>query len=137
MEAYFTVESISCKSEVSFHLLRARLVATVNARIQNGEYTERGLAKILGASQPQLHNVLKGARTLQWDLADRLLKSMAITLADLFTDEELAAREHRKAAAVQTPPKLRGGWESEIPRKQPAREFGAERMHPAGHFAGL
>jgi hypothetical protein len=50
--------------KISFEALLERLIFAVNARIKNGEYTERGLARILGISQPQMHNVLKGARTL-------------------------------------------------------------------------
>jgi hypothetical protein len=137
MEAYFTVESISGKSDITFHILRTRLAAVVNARIQNGEYTERGLAKILGVSQPQLHNVLKGARTLQWNLADRLLKHLAITLVDLFTDEEIAAGAHRRNTAAQSHPQPRHGWDREIPRKQPGYELGVGRMRRIDHAAGL
>lgn len=137
MQAYFTLESISGKSDVTFHLLRSRLVAAVNARIQNGEYSERGLAKILGVSQPQLHNVLKGARTLQWELADRLLKDLSIILADLFTDEEFAAGKRHRSAAAQTP-EFRQRWDREnIPKKQPRFEQEVGRTRPTGHSTAV
>ena len=44
---------------------------------------------MLGISQPQMHNVLKGARKLRPELADRLVASLEITVADLFETAEL------------------------------------------------
>jgi|GraSoiStandDraft_57_1057295.scaffolds.fasta_scaffold181528_1 plasmid maintenance system antidote protein VapI len=44
---------------------------------------------MLGISQPQMHNVLKGARKLRPELADRLVASLEITLPDLFETTEL------------------------------------------------
>ena len=136
MEAYITLESISCKSDVNFQVLRTRLIAAVNARIQNGEYTERGLARILGVSQPQLHNVLKGARTLQWELADRLLKNFGLTLADLFTDDEMAARVGGHSDGAQQRTTLHQGWDREIPRKKPEYEQDADRMRRIAATSG-
>jgi hypothetical protein len=75
---------------ISFESLLGRLISAVNLRIKNGEYTERGLARILGVSQPQMHNVLKGARTLHTDLADRLLWKLGISVLDLFEEGELS-----------------------------------------------
>ena len=51
----------------------------MNASIQNGELSERALAKLVGVSQPHLHNVLKGARSLHMPLADALLARYRIT----------------------------------------------------------
>jgi transcriptional regulator with XRE-family HTH domain len=70
-------------------VLQIRLIAFVNARIQNGEFSERSLARQLGLSQPQLHNVLKGARKLHVTLADSLLAHFGISVKDLLTDEEV------------------------------------------------
>ena len=39
---------------------RSSLVAVLRARVRNGELTERGLARLVGVSQPHIHNVLKG-----------------------------------------------------------------------------
>jgi plasmid maintenance system antidote protein VapI len=86
------LESNSANGKITFAVLRNRLINLVNARIQNGHFTERGLARMLGISQPQMHNVLKGARKLRPELADRLAASLEITLADLFETTEL--REH-------------------------------------------
>ncbi|HEY3936645.1 MAG TPA: hypothetical protein VGL97_04415 [Bryobacteraceae bacterium] len=85
---YFKVESV-LSGQVTFDVLQTRLRDFVNARIQNGEYTERGLARILDISQSQLHNVLKGARTLHLALADRLLIKFGITALDLLCEHEM------------------------------------------------
>jgi hypothetical protein len=77
------VESHPSLAEINFYALQSRLIALVNYRIRNGEFTERGLARMLRVSQPQMHNVLKGHRKLQWDLADALLRKLSITILDL------------------------------------------------------
>ena len=127
MEAYFTLESISRKSSPNFHTLRTRLLAAVNARLQNGEFTERGLAKILGASQPHMHNVLKGMRTLQWGLADRLIAELGMKLLDLWTEEELAGYEQiRSRQRVPLEPNAQA-----LPRREPECEIRVRRSHRA------
>ncbi len=68
---------------VTFALLLARVLADVRLRVSNGEFSERQLARRVHISQPQLHNVLKGARTLTPALADRLLVSLDIRLSIL------------------------------------------------------
>ncbi len=74
---------------INFELLRTRLIGYVNYRIRNGEYSERSLARVIGVSQPQLHNVLKGCRALGPDLADRLLRHFRIGCIDLLEPGEL------------------------------------------------
>ena len=66
-----------------------RLVQKVKGRIDNGEFTERGLARILGISQSQTHNVLKGARRLKMQLADRILMKLGLSAMDLLSESEL------------------------------------------------
>lgn len=83
---------------LSFQELKGRLVTYVITRIRNGEFTERGLARVLGVSQPQLHNVLKGARPLKADFADRLLRQFDIGVLDLMEQWEL--RLHLRAHDV-------------------------------------
>lgn len=56
----------------------------VRTRVRNGQATERGLALRAGVSQPYLHNVLKGARQMTPDLADRLMRELNLTVTDLF-----------------------------------------------------
>lgn len=85
-----------------FRALEARLLARVNASINNGEFTERGLARLLGVSQPQLHNVLKGARKLRPDLADRLMIKFNMGISDLLEAAELAP--HTGDTTANTPP---------------------------------
>ena len=63
-------------------------MAFVNGKIRNGEFSERGLALLLGISQPHLHNVLKGERKLHAQLADILLAKFAISVTDLLLPEE-------------------------------------------------
>jgi hypothetical protein len=86
---YFTVESISRPTGVTFDVLRLRLLQQIKLRINNGEFTERGLSRILGISQSQTHNILKGARTLQLQVADRILAKFGLSTVDLLSDTEL------------------------------------------------
>ena len=80
----------SGRNKISFVVLQARLIRFVNLRIENGDFTERGLARILGISQSQTHNVLKGARKLKPELADHLMSRLDIRLMDLLESSELA-----------------------------------------------
>jgi plasmid maintenance system antidote protein VapI len=41
------------------------------------------LARMIGISRPQMHNVLKGCRTLKPDLADLLIAQLGIPIASL------------------------------------------------------
>ncbi len=85
------MESLLGPTKVNFEVLRNRLVSRVKLRINNGEFTERGLARILGISQSQTHNVLKGARRLQMQLADRILTKLGLSAIDLLSEGELDA----------------------------------------------
>lgn len=44
---------------------------------------------MLGISQPQIHNLLKGARKLRPEVADRLIASLKMALVDLLETAEL------------------------------------------------
>ena len=83
------MESISGSRKVSFAALQTRLIRFVNLRIQNGDFTERGLARLLGISQSQIHNVLKGARKLTPELADHLMRRFDMSVLDLLDSSEL------------------------------------------------
>ena len=85
------MESNSDKPKLNFEALQCRLVRLVILRLQNGEFTERGLARMIGVSQPQVHNVLKGARKMQTWLGDRLLHKLDLTIADLLDEAEIIA----------------------------------------------
>ncbi|MDQ2710686.1 MAG: helix-turn-helix domain-containing protein [Acidobacteriota bacterium] len=82
---------MSPDKELTFKVLYTRLLALINARIQNGEFSERALAKRLGISQPHLHHVLNGKRTLRASLADVVLARFHISVVDLLTNAEIAA----------------------------------------------
>lgn len=92
------MESLSGRDRVTFEILRCRLVDQVKQRINSGEFTERGLARILGISQSQAHNVLKGARQLQIQLADRILAKLGLSATDLLSEGELDAAMRLKMA---------------------------------------
>ena len=71
--------------------LRSTLIAVLQSRVRNGELTERGLARMVGVSQPHIHNVLKGARSLSPELSDRILQQLRISLLDLIERERIQA----------------------------------------------
>ena len=75
---------------LSFQQLASRLVRYLNELVRRGEATERGLARLTGYSQPHIHNVLKGARGMNPELADSIMERMAIPLLSLLTQEELS-----------------------------------------------
>jgi hypothetical protein len=72
-----------------FAEIQARLLSRIVQLIHNGELTERGFARISGISQPHIHKVLKGTRTLSTGRFDLLLKSVNCSVLDLFQEEEL------------------------------------------------
>ena len=80
---------------MSFEMLRGRLMGHLRTRIQNGEMTERSLARLTGISQPHIHNVLKGAKILSPELEDQILSSMKISILDLFSIDELRTQLDR------------------------------------------
>jgi predicted XRE-type DNA-binding protein len=96
------VESNSRRRKISFVVLKSRLLQVVNLRIQNGDFTERGLARILGISQSQVHNVLKGARKLQSELADHMMSRLDIGVLDLLEAGELSGGAFSPLRACDT-----------------------------------
>ena len=109
---------------MTFGELHERLIRLVKYRISNGDFTERGLARMLRISQPHLHNVLKGARKLTPSLADHLLQSFGMTVVDLLDSSELKSPSRlRDEGAARVPISV----EREIPKKHPVRaSFPAE-----------
>jgi hypothetical protein len=51
--------------------------------VHSGEVSERRLAKLSTISQPHLHNAFKGIRTLSPEAADRLMRTMDITIPQI------------------------------------------------------
>jgi transcriptional regulator with XRE-family HTH domain len=78
-------------ANLTYQDAQLRLLAYVRSQIQNGELTERGFARLIGISQPHVHNVLKGARNLSPNIFDLALKYFHLTLLDLVTSSELEA----------------------------------------------
>jgi transcriptional regulator with XRE-family HTH domain len=77
---------------MTFSLLHQRLLHHLRQRIQGGEVTERGLARMAGVSQPHLHNTLKGKRVLSIDMADDIMRNLQISVLDLIETHEWEER---------------------------------------------
>jgi transcriptional regulator with XRE-family HTH domain len=77
---------------MDFHELERRFLEHLRARVRSGELTERHLARITGVSQPHIHNVLKGKRTLSANTADVILHILHLDLLDFIRPEELAEK---------------------------------------------
>ncbi|MFZ5928459.1 MAG: hypothetical protein ACOYX1_13560 [Acidobacteriota bacterium] len=72
-----------------FEKLLHRLLLRLAGLLTNGEYTERGLARLVGFSQPHLHHILAGKRSLTPHVADAILASLGWGVGDLISAEEL------------------------------------------------
>ncbi len=136
------MELNSNSGKVTFQVLQLRLIAFVNARIQNGDFTERGLAKIIGISQPQIHNVLKGARKLRPELADRLIRKFEMSVLDLLEPgeiyEQVLSRGSIQVAKEPSIPTVAGHlppkrFSDTGARKKPARQELQSVKARAGH----
>jgi hypothetical protein len=77
---------------VTFFEAQLRLLAEISSLVQNGHVTERGMARLTGVSQPHMHNVLKGVRTLSPKITDRLLGLLHMSVLDLSSVDELRNR---------------------------------------------
>lgn len=71
-------------------VLQRRIIDNLNARIHNGDVTERDLARLTGLSQPHIHNLLSGARLLTVRCADQILERTGLSVLDLLEPEESA-----------------------------------------------
>lgn len=101
-------------TRLTFRELSARLIRELNHRIHSGGLTERGLARRLEASQPHIHNMLKGVRGMSMPLADHILDRMQIPLESLLTEDEIKRISERKQVPA---------------RSLPARESDATRIN--------
>ncbi len=84
---------------MTFQDAQLKLLAQVRDRIRNGELTERGFARLIGISQPHVHNVLKGARKLSPKIFDSILKYFHMSLLDLVALDELQVYLRRQLEA--------------------------------------
>jgi transcriptional regulator with XRE-family HTH domain len=92
---------LETKVGLNLEEIQRRLLETLRERVQNGELTERGLARSAGISQPHVHNVLKGVRNLSLELIDLVLKSLDCSVLDLCTLEELTGKLQRVCAVPE------------------------------------
>jgi transcriptional regulator with XRE-family HTH domain len=73
---------------MDFRNLERRFLDHLRHRVRSGELTERRLANITGISQPHIHNVLCGKRSLSLQTADVILHVLHIDLLDLLGPED-------------------------------------------------
>lgn len=68
--------------------LQQRFVALLRKRVRNGELTERGLARMVGISQPHMHNVLHGKRNFSIETTDDMMRQLRVDVLDLIEPSE-------------------------------------------------
>ena len=68
---------------MDFRELEQQLISFLQEKVRSGEITERALARTVGLSQPHIHNVLKGKRSLSMETADAILHGLRVDLTDL------------------------------------------------------
>jgi hypothetical protein len=112
--------------QTRFSLLQERLVAHLRSRVRGGELTERSAARLTGISQPHLHNVLKGARLLSTDMADRVLGKLHLSICDLLGPDEVHSCYDRRTQRLGSVPVLGGRLGPGLPF--PVSETGWERF---------
>ena len=66
-----------------FKGLQSQLVEHLKGRVRAGEWTESGLARFTGFSQPHLHHVLNGRKTFSFDAVDGVLRRLGLQVEDL------------------------------------------------------
>jgi hypothetical protein len=95
---------------LTFATFQASLVRNIRERIRRGEFTERGLARLVGISQPHMHNVLKGRKILTPEIGDAILSSLGMCLLDVIDSSQLdeAMHERRFLGQSRLLPVLKG-----------------------------
>jgi predicted transcriptional regulator len=68
--------------------LQQRFIALLRKRIRNGEITERGLARMVGVSQPHMHHVLHGKRMFSVETTDDIMRQLRVDVLDLIEPDE-------------------------------------------------
>lgn len=81
----------------NFYWLQDRLTGYLRSKVRAGDWSERGLAKHCGVSQPHLHNVLKGVRVMTPALGDAILFRLGLSVFDLVSGPEMEAARDRRA----------------------------------------
>jgi plasmid maintenance system antidote protein VapI len=127
---YYSSESVSAGGAVTFGALQRRLIRFVVNRIANGDFSERGLARVLRVSQPQLHKVLKGERKLTPELADKVLLCFGMTVVDLLDTSDLAERFGLAQATTAGPSRVQRDVASHVQIRRIPAEREISRKHP-------
>jgi plasmid maintenance system antidote protein VapI len=68
--------------------LQQRFLVLLRKRIRNGELTVRGLARMVGVSQPHMHNVLNGKRSFSIETTDDIMRQLRVDVLDLIEPDE-------------------------------------------------
>ena len=123
------MESHHSRQIIAFGSLQSRLITRLKTRIHNGEFSERGLARVLAVSQTHIHNVLKGARKLPLELADRILKKLGMSVVHLIDDAEL--KEEVALRRLPFP-----GWPETTVGSQPSPNTGSRKPPSRTHYRG-
>lgn len=71
--------------------MQQRLLVLLNEKVRRGEMSQRRLARLTGFTQPHIHNVLKGARAMNPNLADAVLQCLNLSVSDLIAEGVPAA----------------------------------------------
>jgi len=116
-----------------FRDLAARLVRHLGEMVRRGEISERGLARLARYSQPHVHNVLKGTRSVTMDLADQIGSLLEISPLSLFTQDELSGRAPRGLSGWLPIPLLDGylGGGKAFPKTTPLCQ---QRLFPVSEM---
>jgi len=69
---------------MSFKGLTANSLAYIQQLVRNGDFTECGLARFLGLSQPHMHNVLNGIRPVTPEVFDLILERFGMDVLDFY-----------------------------------------------------
>ena len=77
------------------------MVETIRASVQNGEMTERRLARLTGVSQPHIHHVLHGKRGFSMETADRVMRTLRMDLLDFLGPADIAEWKSRIQLVVE------------------------------------
>ncbi len=93
------MESSNRTSGLTFTDLKCRLICTLQRRLDNGEFTERGLARLTSISQPQIHHLLKRERKLNAETADIIMSALQLTVLDLLTTEDTSRVEGQSTSS--------------------------------------
>jgi len=80
---------------MNFEELLRRVVAYLREIVQNGDMSERRLARATGVSQPHIHHVLSGKRRLSAEMADQVLHALHNDLLDFIEPAEIEEWKNR------------------------------------------